>query len=76
MSAPGPSTDARPKSRWADLGPRLGVRRRDCRRSTAIALYFGGWVFAALMAAVFAGAYREWDTDGDPQAARGLSAWR
>ena len=60
MSAPGPSTDARPKSRWADLAPRLGSAAVIVAVA-AIALYFGGWVFAALMAAVFGVLYREWD---------------
>lgn len=46
---------------WADLGPRL-VSAMVLIALTATALYIGGYVFAAVVGAVFAGAYREWET--------------
>jgi phosphatidate cytidylyltransferase len=46
---------------WADLGPRL-VSAIVLIALTATALYIGGFVFAAVVGAVFAGAYREWET--------------
>ncbi len=46
---------------WADLGPRLASALvLVC--ITALTLYFGGYAFAAAVGAVFAGAYREWET--------------
>lgn len=45
---------------WADLGPRL-ASAVVLVPLTAISLYFGGYLFAAVVGAVFAGAYREWD---------------
>ena len=59
MSDPGPSASA-PKSRWADLIPRL-LSSAVIVAVIAIALYFGGWVYAALMAVIFAVLYREWE---------------
>ena len=54
--------DARPAPRqvWADLGPRL----LSALVLIAIAvggLYFGGYFFAVLVGAAFAGCYREWE---------------
>jgi phosphatidate cytidylyltransferase len=46
---------------WADLGPRF-VSAMVLIALTATALYVGGYVFAAVVGAVFAGAYREWET--------------
>lgn len=46
---------------WADLGPRFGSAV-VLVVATAVTLYFGGYLFAAAAGAVFAGAYREWDT--------------
>lgn len=48
------------KRSWTDLGPRVasGV---VLIAVTLAALYFGGYVFAALVGAVFAGCYREWE---------------
>jgi phosphatidate cytidylyltransferase len=46
---------------WADLGPRL-MSASVLIALTATALYVGGYVFAAVVGAVFAGAYREWET--------------
>ena len=46
---------------WADLGPRL-VSAFVLLPLTAVSLYLGGYIFAAVVGAVFAGAYREWET--------------
>jgi phosphatidate cytidylyltransferase len=46
---------------WSDLGPRL-ASAVVLIALTASALYIGGYVFAAVVGAVFAGAYREWET--------------
>ncbi|MDB5562095.1 MAG: hypothetical protein JWN11_1513, partial [Hyphomicrobiales bacterium] len=46
---------------WPDLAPRLGSAA-VLIAITVISLYFGGYVFAAVVGAVFAGAYREWET--------------
>lgn len=62
MTSPGPSGTAAPapKSRWADLLPRL-ASAAVIIVVIATALYFGGWVYAALMAVVFGVIYREWE---------------
>jgi phosphatidate cytidylyltransferase len=49
-----------PKSRWADLIPRL-LSSAVIVAVIAFALYFGGWVYAALMGVIFAVLYREWE---------------
>lgn len=46
---------------WSDLGPRI-ASGLVLIALTASALYIGGYVFAAVVGAVFAGAYREWET--------------
>jgi phosphatidate cytidylyltransferase len=46
---------------WADLGPRF-ASALVLIALTATALYIGTYVFAAVVGAVFAGAYREWET--------------
>ena len=48
------------KRSWTDLGPRLasGIVLIVV---AVLGLYFGGYIFAALIGAVFAGCYREWD---------------
>jgi phosphatidate cytidylyltransferase len=46
---------------WADLGPRLWSAV-VLLPLTAVSLYLGGYIFAAVVGAVFAGAYREWET--------------
>lgn len=46
---------------WSDLGPRL-ASAFVLIALTATALYIGSYVFAAVVGAVFAGAYREWET--------------
>jgi phosphatidate cytidylyltransferase len=45
---------------WTDLGPRI-ASAIVLLLIAAIGLYFGSYVFAALVAAVFAGCYREWE---------------
>lgn len=45
---------------WTDLGPRL-ASAAVLIAATVTAVYFGGYVFAALVGAAFAGCYREWD---------------
>jgi phosphatidate cytidylyltransferase len=50
----------RPSPSWADLGPRL-VSAAILVTIIATGLYFGGYVWAALAAAVFAITYREWE---------------
>ncbi|KQX42622.1 hypothetical protein ASD04_01245 [Devosia sp. Root436] len=64
MSNPGdPASDPVVSRRrtWSDLGPRL-VSALVLIALTATALYIGTYVFAAVVGAVFAGAYREWET--------------
>lgn len=62
MTAPGPSggTPPRPSPSWADLGPRVGSSI-VLIAIIATGLYFGGYVWATLAAAVFAITYREWE---------------
>ena len=64
MSNPGdPASDnvvSRRRS-WSDLGPRF-ASAMVLIALTATALYIGSYVFAAVVGAVFAGAYREWET--------------
>lgn len=64
MSDPGPSVPepvpARRRS-WSDLGPRL-LSAAVLIALTVTALYIGSYLFAAVVGAVFAGAYREWET--------------
>ncbi|KRA48818.1 phosphatidate cytidylyltransferase [Devosia sp. Root635] len=64
MSNPGdPASDPVVSRRrtWSDLGPRL-ISALVLIALTATALYIGTYVFAAVVGAVFAGAYREWET--------------
>jgi phosphatidate cytidylyltransferase len=58
---PAPESAAGRRRSWADLGPRL-ISASVLIALTATALYIGGYVFAAVVGAVFAGAYREWET--------------
>ncbi|WP_240229257.1 phosphatidate cytidylyltransferase [Devosia lacusdianchii] len=46
---------------WSDLGPRF-ASAMVLIALTATALYIGSYFFAAVVGAVFAGAYREWET--------------
>lgn len=64
MSEPNKSVTVVPGPRrhlWHDLGPRL-ISALVMIALTATALFFGGYFFAAVVGAVFAGAYREWET--------------
>lgn len=45
---------------WTDLGPRF-ASAIVLLAITLVGLYFGSFVFAALVGAVFAGCYREWE---------------
>lgn len=58
-----PATETEPVRRrsWADLGPRL-LSAAVLLALTASALFIGSYVFAAVVGAVFAGCYREWET--------------
>lgn len=56
-------SDARAPQRrnWADVGPRL-VSAIVLIVLTATALYLGSYFFSGIVGAVYAGAYREWET--------------
>ena len=58
-SAPEPAGGRR--RLWSDLGPRL-ISASVLIALTCSALLVGGYFFAAVVGAVFAGAYREWET--------------
>lgn len=55
-----PTNNAPAKRSWTDLGPRV-LSALVLFIITVIGLYFGGFVFAGLIAAIFAGCYREWE---------------
>ena len=57
---PRPRFDPLAKRSWTDLGPR-SASAVVLIVVTILGLYFGGYIFAALVGAVFAGCYREWD---------------
>lgn len=57
---PRPGFDPWTPRSWTDLGPRV-ASAAVLIAVAAIGLYLGGYVFAALVGAVFAGCYREWD---------------
>ena len=61
MSEPGAPSPEPPRRSWADLGPRL-ASAVVLIPLTALTLYVGGFVFAAVVGIVFALAYREWET--------------
>lgn len=46
---------------WTDLGPRF-ASALVLIALVLVSLYFGGYVFAAVVGGVFAGCYREWET--------------
>lgn len=48
------------KRSWTDLGPRV-ISALVLLAVTVAGLYFGGYVFSAMVGAVFAGCYREWE---------------
>lgn len=58
---PAPKPTPPTRRSWTDLGPRV-LSALVLLPITAAALYFGGYVFAIVVGAVFAGAYREWET--------------
>lgn len=60
-STPGSASPPPPRRAWSDLGPRLasGIVLVIL---TIVALYVGSYLFAAVVGAVYAGAYREWET--------------
>lgn len=62
MTASGPSGAPPPRSSvsWADLGPRV-ISSAVLIAIIATGLYFGGYIWAALAAVVFAITYREWE---------------
>lgn len=63
MNAPEPlrgKFDPWARRSWTDLGPRF-ASALVLIAVTISGLYLGGYVFAALVGAVFAGSYREWD---------------
>lgn len=62
MSDPQAPTRSPPatKRSWTDLGPRF-ASAIVLIALTIAGLYVGGYVFAALVGAVFAGCYREWE---------------
>ena len=59
-NAPRPKFDPWAKRSWTDLGPRFGSAL-VLIVVTVFGLYVGSYVFAALVGAVFAGCYREWE---------------
>lgn len=63
MTAGGPPSENAPATRrsWTDLGPRF-LSAMVLLPIVAVSLYLGGYVFAVVVGAVFAGAYREWET--------------
>ena len=64
MTNPGdpvPESTGGRRRTWSDLGPRL-LSAAVLIALTATSLYIGGYFFAAVVGAVFAGAYREWET--------------
>ncbi|SMQ64437.1 phosphatidate cytidylyltransferase [Devosia lucknowensis] len=62
MSEPeGGASQSKPRRSWADVGPRL-LSAIVLIALTATALYIGSYLFAAVVGAVYGGAYREWET--------------
>lgn len=58
--APRSRFDPLARRSWTDLGPRL-ISAAVLLAMAVAGLYFGSYVFAALVGAAFAGCYREWD---------------
>lgn len=64
MSEPGgpqPEPSRQTRRSWADIGPRL-ASAAVLIALTATAIYVGSYLFAAVVGAVYGGAYREWET--------------
>ncbi len=57
---PRPAFNPLARRSWSDLGPRV-ASALVLLVATAAGLYFGGYIFAAMVGAVFAGCYREWE---------------
>ncbi|MBJ3784428.1 phosphatidate cytidylyltransferase [Devosia sediminis] len=58
---PQPDPATNPRRSWADVGPRF-ASAIVLIILTATALYVGSYLFAAVVGAVYGGAYREWET--------------
>jgi phosphatidate cytidylyltransferase len=56
-----PSDTPAKRRNWSDIGPRL-ASAAVLIALTATALYFGSYFFSGVVGAVYAGAYREWET--------------
>ena len=61
MSQPDDQSQKPARRRWADLGPRL-ASAAVLIGITVGSLYLGGYYFAVAVSAIFALAYREWET--------------
>ena len=59
-SAPRPPFEPLARRSWTDLGPRV-ASAAVLLAVVVVGLYLGGYVFAALVGAAFAGCYREWE---------------
>lgn len=58
--APRPSFNPLARRSWTDLGPRL-MSAAVLLLLAVVGLYIGSYLYAALVGAVFAGCYREWE---------------
>lgn len=58
---PAPEPQVKTRRSWSDVGPRF-ASAMVLLALTASALFIGSYVFAAVVGAVFAGCYREWET--------------
>jgi phosphatidate cytidylyltransferase len=58
---PSAKSSAPQRRNWADVGPRL-ISAAVLIAVTATALYLGSYFFSGVVGAVYAGAYREWET--------------
>lgn len=71
----GPSSNSPAPGRrsWADVGPRV-ASALVLIAVTATALYVGNYLFAAVVGAVYAGAYREWErmVSREPLSTKGM----
>ncbi|MGN6488909.1 MAG: phosphatidate cytidylyltransferase [Devosia sp.] len=58
--SPRPEFNPLARRSWTDLGPRV-ASAAVLLVITIVSLYFGSYLFAAVVGAVFAGCYREWE---------------
>ena len=58
--SPRPEFNPLARRSWTDLGPRV-ASAAVLLVITVVSLYFGSYLFAAVVGAVFAGCYREWE---------------